>query len=171
MIRINYTRQVLHLVAFLLIQIPLLHRFILFDVAFGFFYVGFILFLPLGVNRNITMVIALLSGLLVDVFSNTPGIHASACVFLALVKDYWYLASIGDYEEDINISWNHLKLWGSVKFLIPLILAHHIIIFTIENDGLSGFFSLMNKIFLSTLYTFVVVFTVSLLISPRERRM
>ncbi|MFT6866697.1 MAG: hypothetical protein ACJA08_001532 [Cyclobacteriaceae bacterium] len=169
MIRINYTRQITHFFAFMLLQLPLLYKFILFDVAFGFFYIGFILFLPLGLNRTTAMIIALLSGLLIDVFSNTPGIHASACVFIALVRNYWYLASIGDYEDDVNVSWNQLRIWGSLKYLLPMIFMHHLIIFIVENDGLSDFIHLTNKIIMSSLYTFIMVFGISLLIAPRER--
>jgi hypothetical protein len=171
MIRINYIRQATHLFAFLILQLPLLFKFILFDTAFGFFYVGFILFLPLRLSRSLAMVIAMITGLLVDIFSNTPGIHASACVFIALVRDYWYLLSIGDSEDDVNISWNHLNIWGSIKYLAPLIVVHHMIIFTVENSGLSGFIDLLGKVVFSALYTFVLVFTISLLISPKTRRM
>ncbi len=170
MIRINYLRQVGHFVAFVLFQLPLLYKFILFNTAFGFFYVGFILLLPLGLNRNISMIIALITGLLIDIFSNTPGIHASACVFIALTKDYWYMFSIGEIEDQTNISWNQLKIWGSVRFLLPLIAAHHLIIFTVENGGLSDFFYLMQKVILSSLYTFITVFGISLLLAPKERR-
>lgn len=169
MIRINYSRQIINAIAFLVIQLPLLYNFILFDIAFGFFYVGFIFFLPLGLNRNISMIIALLSGLLVDVFSNTPGIHASACVFIALIKDYWYLATIGEYEDDINLSWNQLKIWGSIKFILPLIFAHHLIIFSIENGGFNSFFPLLSKIVFSSIYSLVIIFGISLIIAPRER--
>lgn len=169
MIRVNYARQITQLVAYLLIQLPFLYKFILFDVAFGFFYIGLILFLPLGTNRNVSMPIALLSGLIIDIFSSTPGIHASACIFIALIKDYWYIASIGEYEDDINVSWNHLKTWGSFKFLLPLIFTHHLIIFTVENGGVSGFFNLFNKIIFSSLYTFITVFGISLLIAPKQK--
>lgn len=169
MIRINYSRQVINLIAFLIIQLPLLYNFILFDTAFGFFYIGFILFLPLGLNRNITMVIALVSGLMVDVFSNTPGIHSSACIFIALIKDYWYLATIGEYEDDINLTWNQLKIWGSVKFLFPLVMIHHLLIFSIENGGFSNFYILFNKTIFSSVYSFVIISGISLLLAPRER--
>lgn len=170
MIRINYIKQAVHLLVFLVIQIPFLHKFILFDKAFGFFYLGFILFLPLGLNRNLTMVVAFLTGLIIDVFSNTPGIHASATVLIAFAKDYWYQAAIGDWDDNANISWNDLGGWGSVKFLLPLIFVHHFLIFTLENNGFSEFFVLMNKILLSSAYTFVTVFGLSLLMAPTERR-
>ncbi|WP_258102710.1 rod shape-determining protein MreD [Marinoscillum sp. MHG1-6] len=169
MIRINYIRQVIHLFVFLILQIPLINKFILFDKAFGFFYLGFILFLPVGLNRNLTMIIGFLSGLVIDVFSNTPGIHAAATVLITFVKDYWYSFAIGEDEEP-NLSWNDLKGWGSVKFLLPLITLHHTIIFVLENNGFTEFVILMNKILLSSAYTFITVFSLSLLLAPTERK-
>lgn len=170
MIRINYPRQIGHFIAFVIFQLPLLYKFILFNSAFGFFYIGFVLFLPLRLNRNFVMVIALLIGLLIDIFSSTPGIHASACVFIALSKDYWYMFSIGEIEDQFNISWNELKMWGSIRFLLPLIFVHHLIIFSIENGGLHDFFYLMRKVTLSSIYTYIMVFGISLLLAPKERR-
>lgn len=169
MIRINYARQIGHFAAFMLLQLPLLYKFILFDIAFGFFYIGFILFLPMGLSRTTAMIIALISGLVIDLFSNSPGIHASACVFIALVRNYWYMASIGDYDDDVNISYIQIKIWGSIKYLLPLIFTHHLIIFTIENGGFGDFMHLSNKIIMSSAYTFIVVFGISLLLAPRER--
>lgn len=170
MIRINYPRQVFNFIAFVLFQLPLLYKFILFNSAFGFFYLGFILFLPLGLNKNLSMIIALITGLIIDVFSSTPGIHASACVFIALSKDYWYMFSIGEIEDQSNISWNELKIWGSLRYLLPLIWMHHLIIFTVENGGFGDFLYLMKKVFFSSLYTYITVFGISLLLAPKERR-
>lgn len=170
MIRINYPRQIGHFIAFVIFQLPLLYKFILFNSAFGFFYVGFILLLPLGLNRNWAMIVAILTGLLIDIFSNTPGIHAAACVFIAFTKDYWYMFSMGEIEDQSNLSWNDLKMWGSIRFLFPLIFAHHMIIFAVENGGLMDFFFLFKKIIFSSIYTFITVFGIILLLAPKERR-
>lgn len=170
MIRINYIQQAFNLIVFLLLQIPLLHKLILFDKAFGFFYIGFILFLPYGLNRSLTMVIAFFSGLIIDVFSNTPGIHASACIFLAFSKDFWYNMVMGVSDDDVYLDWNNLKIWGSVGYLFPLIFIHHLIIFTIENGGFNSFGLLLSKIVYSSIYNFIVIFGLSFLTSPKARR-
>lgn len=170
MVRINYSQQVLHLVIFLIIQIPFLYKLVLFDTAFGFFYVGFLLFLPYGISRSLTMGIAFLTGLTVDVFSNTPGIHASACILLAFLKDSWFQVSIDSSDDDIYLDFNELGVWGSVKYLLPLILVHHLVIFSVENGGFNSFGFLLTKILYSTAYSFLIVFALSFLIAPKARR-
>lgn len=170
MIRINYRQQILHLVVFLILQIPLLYQLILFDKAFGFFYVGFVLFLPHGMSRSLSMLIAFFTGLTVDVFSNTPGIHAAACVLLAFIKDTWHDVIMGQSDDDIYLDWNELKIIGSLGYLLPLIFVHHSIIFIIENGGFNSFGILFSKVLYSSLYSFILVFGLSFLMAPKARR-
>jgi len=171
MIRIDYKQQVYYLIAFVIMQIPLLYKLVLFDVAFGFFYIGFILFLPYGMSRSLTMIIAFFTGLVIDVFSNTPGIHASACILIAFIKDFWHDVIKGESDDDVNVDWNELGLVGSFGYLLPLIFIHHSMIFTIENGGFNGFGLLVSKIIYSTLYSFVLVFGISFLMAPSKRNL
>ena len=170
MIRINYVHQAIYFIVFQIIQIPLLYRLILFDKAFGFFYIGFILLIPYGLSRSLVMALGLVSGLIIDVFSNTPGIHASACVFLAFIRDYWFNISNEPTEDETEINLNEIGLWGFIKYTYPLIFVHHSIIFIIENGGLATFGLLFSKIFYSTLLSFLVILTIGFLITPRRRR-
>ena len=170
MIRVNIQQQVLHFIVFLLIQIPFLYKLILFNSAFGFFYIGFILFLPYALNRSLTMVIAFLTGLIIDVFSNTPGIHASACILVAFMKDSWFNMMMGTSDDDVYLDWNELKIWGSIKYLLPLIFIHHTIIFAVENGGFNSFGFLFSKIIYSSLYSFIIVYGLSFLMAPKARR-
>lgn len=170
MLRINYPQQALNLLVFLILQIPFLYKLVLFDSAFGFFYVGFILFLPYGLSRSIGMAVAFFTGLTVDIFSNTPGIHASATILIAFIKDFWFDITIDHSDDDIQLSWNELGLWGSVKYLYPLIFVHHAIIFSIENGGFNSLGFLFVKVFYSACYSFLIVFALSFLIAPKTRR-
>lgn len=170
MIRVNYIQQTLNLFIFLIIQIPLLHKFVFLDKAFVFFYIGFILFLPYGISKSLAMIIAFFTGLIIDVFSNTPGIHASACIFIAFIKDFWYAMMIGQSDDDVYLDWNELGVWGSVTYLLPLIFFHHFIIFSIENGGFNSFGLLFTKIVFSTTYSFFIIFGLSFLTAPKARR-
>lgn len=170
MIRINYRQQAVHLFVFLILQIPLLFKLVLFDKAFGFFYIGFLLYLPYGLSRTYTMLIAFVTGLVIDIFSNTPGIHASACIFLVFIKDFWHDFIIGGSDDDVYINFNELRVLGSLGYLLPLTFIHHLIIFTVENGGFQSFGSLTLKVLYSSVYTFTLVFSLSFLMAPKVRR-
>lgn len=170
MTRINYNQQISHLVIFLFIQIPLLYKLVLFDKAFGFFYVGFVLLLPYRLNYVVAMVIAFLAGLLVDVFSSTPGIHSSASVLVVFVKDLWHDIIKGEPDEDVHLDFNELGLMGSIRYFLPLIFVHHLMIFIIENNGLQSFGHLVSKIFYSTLFSFFLVLGITVILTPVKRK-
>lgn len=168
--RRSIREQVFNLIAFLVIQLPLLYRITLGDRAFGFFYIGFILLLPYPLSRTYLLFIGFLSGLLVDVFSNTPGIHAAACVLIMFIRNFWLKVVHDDTDELTSINHLTLKKTGLMFYLIPLVFVHHFMIFSIENGGLHLFGLLISKTILSTLFSFTIIFVLNFLMVPKSRR-
>lgn len=66
---------------FLLDRVPPLHRFLTPSV-----YLLFLLWLPLGIGRGALLAVGFVYGLGVDLFSRTPGLHASACTLVAFLR-------------------------------------------------------------------------------------
>lgn len=170
MSRVGIREQVLNFIAFLVIQLPLVHRVVLFDKAFAFFYLGFLLLLPFRLSNSLQLLIGFFAGLFVDIFSNTPGIHAGVCVLIMFIRNWWVQIVIDDTEELVNINHITLKKIPFVIYLLPLIFVHHLFIFLIENGGFYLFGSLLIKVFFSSIFTFLVIFILNLLIVPRGRR-
>ncbi len=170
MTRINIKEQILNLILLLLVQLPLVHRMVLFEKAFGFFYVGFILLLPRTLSRTQLMLAGFLSGLLVDVFTNTPGIHASASVFVMFIRNFWLNVANDDAQEMTNLNMATLKKSGFVYFTFPLVFMHHFLIFTIENGGFHLFGMVIGKIIFSAIFSTLIIFVVNFAIVPTRRR-
>ena len=68
---------------FILFKIPPLHRFIV-----PYLYYLYILWLPFSMSRAGLMSLAFLFGLTLDYFTNTPGLHAAACVLIAYLRPF-----------------------------------------------------------------------------------
>lgn len=170
MTRISIREQILNLILLLLVQLPLIHRVTLFDRAFGFFYVGFLILLPRTLSRSYLMVIGFFAGLLVDVFTNTPGIHASASVFVLFIRDFWLAVVNDDSQEITNLNVESLRKTGFIIFVFPLVFIHHFLIFIIENGGFHLFGMLLSKIFFSSIFSFIVIFVINFIITPKRKR-
>ena len=170
MSRFNIRELIFNFISLVVIQLPLLYRITIGDHAFAFFYVGFLLTLPFRLSRSYLLLIGFFVGLIVDVFSNTPGIHAGACVFVMYVRDLWLTIVHDDTEELTNI--NHVSLGkiGFVLFMLPPVLIHHFLIFTVENGGVHLFGTLMTKTLFSSIFSLVVIFVLNYLIVPAPRR-
>ena len=168
--RINWKLLIFYFVGYVILQIPLLHKFILFDVAFSFFYLGFLLFFPLGQNPILRLMAGFLTGLFIDLFSNTPGLHASVCTFIMLFRDTW-LRFILEYEEgalDMNIY--ILKMRGVCLYILPLIFIHHIMVFWINYGSWMGLFLTFDRILASTIFSFLSILLINLVISKKPSR-
>ena len=85
----DFLRNIARLAAFILLQvyvlnkIPHLHRFIT-----PYIYYLFILWLPFSVSRMWLLVIGFFTGLILDYFMMTPGLHAAACLLIAYVRPF-----------------------------------------------------------------------------------
>ncbi|MCP4460226.1 MAG: hypothetical protein GY816_19715 [Cytophagales bacterium] len=163
-------RLVLYFLLLVVIQIPLLHNWVLYDVAFPFPYIGFVLLLPHTLQRSWSLVIAFFLGLLIDVFSNTPGLHASVSVFVAFVRVPWLEITTDSSIDELDLTIPHLGLTKHTAFILPLIFIHHFLLFTLENEGLKWFGMLLSKVIGSTLFSYFLIWLVTLIVIPSGRR-
>ncbi|HRF92087.1 MAG TPA: rod shape-determining protein MreD, partial [Bacteroides graminisolvens] len=83
---INYIYRILWFVGLVLLQVLILNNIHLAGYATPFLYTYFILKFPSSVSRNELLLWAFFLGLIIDIFSNTPGINASATVLMAFVR-------------------------------------------------------------------------------------
>ena len=112
------------------------------------------------------MLIGFLSGLLVEVFCDTPGIHASASVFVLFFRNYWLGVINDDFKELVNLNVSTLKKLGFLFYLLPLIFLHHLVIFLIENGGFHFFSVVLNRALLSTIFSSIIVYLINFIITP-----
>lgn len=163
--------QAFYFFIYVVVQLPLIYRFVLLDIAFAFFYVGFLLLLPPKQNRIVALLLAFFTGLLIDMFSNTPGVHASACVLLVFMKNSWLRIVRGVEEDDFRISAYSLGFQGMMLYALPLIFAHHFIIFFLEHGSFSEFGTIFVRVFLSALLSFTIILLSNYLVANREKRL
>ena len=83
----SFIKNSIRFVLFLLVQVvvlkevPPIHQFIT-----PYLYFMFILWLPFGISRLSITFSGFLIGFVLDLFSNTPGLHAAACGLMAYVR-------------------------------------------------------------------------------------
>ncbi len=76
----NIPQYIFYFLLFVLAQLLLFRHVALFDTAVCFFYIGFILLLPIQTPTIQSMLIALGIGLVIDSIYDTTGMNAFACV-------------------------------------------------------------------------------------------
>ena len=156
---------------YLLLQVMLLKNFVLFNTAFCFFYVAFILLLPIETNTLALMVIGFVLGFLIDIFYDSLGIHASTLVLIAYLRNYWLSAITphGGYDAGSGPTLAVNGVQWFLVYTLPLIFLHHFVLFFLEAGGFSVFWYTMVKVIGSLLFTMTVIILIQYLFADRRR--
>lgn len=146
-------------VLYLLAQVMLFRQLVLFNTAFCFLYVAFILMLPIETNNLVLMLVGFLLGFFVDIFYDSLGLHAMSLVLVAYTRNYWLttITPQGGYDagEGPTLAVNGLQ-WFLV-YTLPLIFLHHFVLFFTEAGGFQIFWYTMSKVMFSLLFTTAVL--------------
>ena len=171
----NYISYAIQFLLLAVLQIIIIKQeYVIFNgMGFCFVYIMFLLGLPLSLPRSITMTIGMISGLIIDTFYNTPGMNAAACVLIMYLRPYTYkfLNPQGGIESIFNISISSVGFrWFSI-YALSLIFIHHSCLFLIHTASTSLIWTTIGKIFISTLYSYLVVLLIQyLFFASRSKR-
>jgi hypothetical protein len=156
---------------YLLVQVLLFKKLVLFNTSFCFLYVAFILLLPIDTNNLILMLAAFLLGFSIDIFYDSLGIHALSLVAVGYLRNYWLngITPQGGYDvgEGPTLAVNGFQ-WFLV-YTLPLVFLHHTILFFVEAGGFSMFWFTMLKVISSVCFTMAVIILLQYLRSDRRR--
>lgn len=167
----NYIKNIARFVALVLFQVLVLNQMNLGGYINPYVYILFILLLPVFVNRSILLLLAFLTGLTIDFFGNTLGLHAAATVLMAFARPgilrvfFKHLDFVAGEEPNIN----RLKPGGYLKYVLVMVFIHHSALFFLEVFSFDGFLSTLYRIIISTLVTTLVIMTLVLLFSSRKK--
>ncbi len=147
------------LVVLVLLQVLLLNNIQFSGYINPYMYVLFILLLPFETPRYLLLLLGFFLGLLVDIFSNTPGFHASATTFLAFLRPY--TISLISPRDTIEVNTPpRLKFMGIgwfLRYTLILILAHHLFLFFVEAFTFNGFIHTLIRSLLSAAFTSILI--------------
>jgi hypothetical protein len=142
------------------LQITLFNYIHIHGFISSFIYIIFILSLPVKINKTRLLLLSFLLGFIVDVLSNSGGIHAFSSILIAYIRPFLLnnLMPGGKLEEDAP---PNLEKLGFVSFLIyagVLTFIHHFCINLLDAYTLADFAYTFIKSFLSSVLSLVVIF-------------
>lgn len=155
----------------ILAQVVLFKGLVLFGVGFCFIYLIVFLLLPKDVSPILQLLLGFTTGLIIDTFYNSPGIHALVSTFMMYLRPYWItvLTPSGGYDIGTKMNVKAQGVQWFTSYALPLIFAHHLILFFVEASGFRLFWLTLSKAFYSSLFTFIVVIIVQYLFTKRSR--
>lgn len=132
-------------------------------------YILFIILYPVNGNKIGLLLASFLLGIIMDVFSNSGGIHTAACITLAYYRPYIFKFSFGLSYEYQTIRLNDVLTPERFSFILFSVLLHHIILFILEAFRISFIWNILIRTALSTLFTIIICIIIIYLIKPNKR--
>jgi len=118
-------------------------------------YIMIVLLLPYTIPAWLLLIISFLAGLTIDLFSGTPGMHASATLLAGFSRPYILniIAPRDGYESGSDLS---MASYGARWFLVytaTVVVIHHTALFYLEVFRFTDFFRTLLRVILSSAFT------------------
>lgn len=132
-------------------------------------YMLFIILYPVNGNRTALILASFLLGITMDVFSNSGGVHAAACLTLAYFRPSIFKFSFGISYEYQTIKLNDVLTPERFSFILISVIIHHFSLFILEAFQVSFFLDILIRTLLSTVFTIISCIIIIYLIKPNKR--
>jgi rod shape-determining protein MreD len=154
--------NIFRFIILILIQVFLLKNIGYYNLSIPFLYILFILLLPFRISNLLLFFLSFITGLTVDIFYGTPGLHAAACTVLAFVRIVYISLTVqrDGFDNEPEPSLGIMGFRWFIFYAIFLTFFHHLILFTFETFRFTEFGYTIMRVILSTLFTvFLMVLT------------
>lgn len=154
-----YLRLILRFLILVLVQVLVLN-----NIRFGayvnpYLYVLFILMLPYETPGWLLLLSSFFIGYSVDLFSNTPGMHTAASVFMAFCRPGILKRIVlkQDHDPDSFPSLADMGFRGFFTYSLLLVFIHHATLFFLEIFRFSEIILTLMRAGLSTIFTLLLI--------------
>ena len=148
---------------FMFFTVVLLQVFILNQINLGGFlnpyiYILFILLLPISMPRYQVLLLSFLTGITIDWFSNTLGLHAASTVLIGFLRSpVMSLVTLREAEQSDYPGLNQTGLRWFLTYTSIMVIIHHMFLFYLEVFSFENFFRTLLRTILSSIFTIFAI--------------
>jgi len=152
---------------YVLNQIPALHAYITPSI-----YFLFILWLPFTISRGGLLLVSFITGIMLDFFMKTPGLHAAPCVLIGYLRPFFINILMPQQGVEFNYREPSALSLGLVQYMIYVALLsffHHLYLFTIEAFQFGDIIYLLSKTIGSLAISLLMILVVEIIFIRKQK--
>lgn len=134
-----------------------------------YLYVLFILLYPFNANQSLFLFLSFLLGLGIDIFEDSGGINAAACVVAAFVRPNLLRFSFGISYDHQNLRLSATPFGSKLSYVFLMVIIHHLVLFSLEMFSLTHIILILKKTLFSGIFTVLLVILSLSLFSKKHR--
>ena len=164
-------RSIFSFLFLVILQVLILNNIQLGGFINPYIYVLFLLMLPLQTPRWASLFLGFALGLVIDVFSQTYGLHTAATLFMVYLRPFVlrFMAPRDDYEFGARPSIRDMGLVWFLSYAGVLVVIHHLALFFLEVFRFDEFLTTLLRAALSSVFSLgLIILTQFLTYSERK---
>ena len=128
-----------------------------------YIYIIFILLAPININKSLFLLLSFLLGLTIDMFGDSGGVHAAACLIIAFFRPVALRTVFGLSYEFQTVKLGNTGFGEKLAYVTLMVLTHHIVLFSLEIFNFSHILLILKKTLFSSLFTIMITMLVLVL--------
>lgn len=130
-----------------------------FDYIHIIVYPIVIILFPINTPRSLLILLSFMIGMSVDMFYDSIGVHASACVFIAYIRNYVlkYLEPHGGYSIEISPSSHNLGFQWFLPYACFMLFVFMLFYFSVDAFSFVFIFEILMNTIASFIFSIVFI--------------
>lgn len=159
--KLSLFRGIIVCLVLVLVQALVLNHIHLFGCAMPLFYVYLVLLYPRNYARWGLLLWGFFLGLVIDIFSNTPGVASFSLTLLSAIQPkVLSLFMTRDSADDLEPSFRSLGVSKFIYYSILLVLLYNIVFYTMETFNFFNWLQWIKCIVGSSILTEILILVV-----------
>ncbi|MFD2542358.1 rod shape-determining protein MreD [Lacinutrix gracilariae] len=163
------TTNILRFITLVFAQVLVLSHINYLGYLNPYIYILFVLLFPVKNNRMVFLLLSFLLGITVDMFLDSGGMHAAACVTIAFVRPAVLKFCFGAVYEHQTIKFNQVDFGAKLTYISILTVTHHLILFLLEVFNFSKILLVLQKTLFSSIFTIILCVLVTIIFSRKTK--
>lgn len=164
----SITTNILRFVVLVLVQVLILNNINFMGFVNPYLYILFIILYPIKNKRSLFIFLSFLLGLTVDMFSDSGGVHAAACVTIAFLRPAALKFTFGAMYDHQTIKFASAEFVSNLTYITILTVIHHIVLFSLEVFNTSEIILILKKALFSSIFTIILCILSIIIFAKRK---
>lgn len=162
--------QTTRFIVLIILQFFLFNNLELFGYSSPYIYILFIITYPIEADRTLLIFLGFLLGLIIDILSNSGGVHAGASVLIAFIRPLLLKFSFGISYEHHNIKLAKSAFKNQIIFLLSIIFIHHFTLFSLENFSINLLVPTFKSSIITTIFTGIIIYSIIVIFGKPSKK-
>lgn len=163
------TINIARFIILILLQVLVLNNINFLGYINPYIYILFIILYPIKNNRLLFIFLSFLLGLTVDLFLDSGGVHAAACVTIAYIRPILLKFSFGTIYDHQTIKFSTTEFGQRLTYFSIIVFIHHLILFSLEIFNSSKIILILIKTLFSSIFTIILCLLITILFSRKNK--